>query len=98
MEHEVANTILQQMGGAGRIHAMTGATIILHDDGVGFKLKRGAKVNYVFVRYDRGPDTYTMQFGNVRGFDFKVKSEVDGLYADGLKRTFEEETGLYLSL
>lgn len=97
MAHEVANTILLQMGGAGRIHAMTGATIILHDDGVAFKLKRGAKVNYVFVRYNIGEDSYTMQFGNIRGASVKWKLDV-GVYADGLKRTFEEETGLYLSL
>jgi hypothetical protein len=38
---------------------------------------------------------------NVRGgmnFKYTVTAEVSGVYADQLRRIFEKETGLYLSL
>lgn len=96
--YPVATTILEQMGGAGRIHVMTGATIVIRPDGVSFKLKRGAKVNYVSVTYNEGMDLYDMRFSNWRSTRETVKAEVFGVYASDLKRIFEQQTGLYLSL
>ncbi len=98
MASDIAATILEQMGGAGRIHAMTGATIMVGRDSVSFKLKRGAKVNYFEVEYDYGSDTYSVQYGNVRGTSYKPKETLSFVYPDQLKRIFEQATGLYLSL
>ena len=100
-KHDAAAVILEQMGGAGRIHAMTGATILVDTNEVSFKLKRGAKVNYAKVTYNPDADLYDLEFGNVRGgmnFKYTVVAEVSGVYADQRRRIFEKETGLYLSL
>jgi hypothetical protein len=43
-------------------------------------------------------DTYDMEFGKIRKFEYKVIKEFKGLYDDMLKSTFEDHTKLALSL
>ena len=96
---EVANTILFQMGGRGKISAMTGAefSISSSDLGVSFRFKMFTKANHckITLNWD---DTYTMTFTKIKKFDFVTVKEISGLYHDMLKHTFEEFTGLRLSL
>lgn len=96
---EIASTILSQMGGMGRIKAMTGAkNFVAHEDGVSFRIGRNSNgVNYVKVTLTPA-DLYDVEYGAIRGHNYKVKAKSEGLYNDMLKRDFERNTGMYLTL
>jgi hypothetical protein len=96
----VANTILSQMGGTGRLSAMIGANgYIGSEDSVAFRFKARAKNGANGFRVVLDPsDTYTVEFISVRGSSRKVKDTLSEVYAEDLKRIFEDKTGLYLSL
>jgi hypothetical protein len=97
---DVGHTIFQQMGGAGRLRAMIGAK----DFGVGenvaqFKWAAKARNGANSIRIVLDPsDTYTMEFYKIRAGNAKLVKSFSDVYADSLKRIFESETGLYLSL
>ena len=96
----VANTILKQMGGAGKLSAMVSAHDFVGDkDSLQFGFKGSRKANKCRVILDP-TDTYTLEFWkyNKRTFDIQQVGSFEGLYADMLKPVFESETGLYLSL
>jgi hypothetical protein len=97
---QIANTILQQLGG-GRFITMTGARDILAiDAGLQFKMPaRFAKDGINFVKIELADsDTYTMTFGKV--FTSKGMPEYEEIcveplvYADALQATFTSCTGL----
>ena len=97
---EVAQTILDQMGGVRRLVAMLGAKDILYDaKSVQFKWpnKQRSKGNHVKITL-RGDDTYDVVFTNIAGYDFKVVKEYHGIYADQLIPVFVRQTGLHLRL
>ena len=95
---EIANTILKQMGGTGRLNAMTGAKdFVAIDNGVQFKIGRNSKsINTIVIRLN-GRDLYDVEFGRVRKYEYKVVNKYDDVYNDMLKDLFEENTGMYLT-
>lgn len=103
---EVANAILEQLGGRKFI-VCTGATNLLSLDdergGLQFRLPaRFAKegINSVRIVLDAS-DTYSVTFHRIgRAPSFKIAqvSEVNGVYADSLREVFERHTGLVTSL
>lgn len=94
---EIATTILQQLGGAGRLRMMTGAyNFVAIENGVSFRIKN-PKANYIKVTLN-GLDLYDLEVGRVRGMTYKVVSEQKNLYFDMLKPAIEKATGMYLSL
>ncbi|MDD4588843.1 MAG: hypothetical protein PHG06_00240 [Parabacteroides sp.] len=107
MTTEIAQTILGQMGGIRSITLLTSAKDFLdHGNGVSFKFKGSKTVNYVKVVLN-AMDTYDVEFGKIsmKKAEFGVKmpeynkvKEFDDIYNDQLKGTFEQFTGLYLSL
>jgi len=90
-------------GGTNRLKVMVGAkNFSYHSESnyIQFDFKGSKKANVAQLVYDYGNDLYNLVF-----FKFKRKSfecpevaRFDGLYADMVKETFENETGLYLSL
>lgn len=98
---QVANTIVQQLGGERRLSAMIGAKDFVGDEvSVTFKWKAKAKNKANCLQVILDPDdTYTLRFYKIgRGFDVSVIKEQSGVYADGLIRSFESATGLRLGL
>lgn len=101
---QIANTILQQLGGAGRLKMMAGCKdFVAIDAGVQFGIgKNAAGINKAVIKL-RADDTYDVEFGtgrmNRKTFDytFTVKDKTEGAYADMLKSLFEKAIGLYLS-
>lgn len=96
----VANTILAQLGGSGRLSAMIGAhNFGGTNDSLQLKFRARAKnaSNTVKVRLE-ADDTYTVEFWACRGVSARKVSEKSDVYADNLRAVFEHETGLYLSL
>lgn len=95
----VAATILEQLGGTGKLSAMIGArNFVDHGDGVSFKWPaRGNAPNYCHVELDPS-DTYAIAFYRIRGNEPVLLKEFNDIYADQLVQLFERTTGLYLSL
>ena len=96
----IAKTILDQLGG-DRFISMTGARNFSYapDGSLSFRLPNmpGVPVNNVRISLDP-TDTYNVEFGRVRGIDYKVVRTEEMVYADSLRRVFESNTGLYTSL
>lgn len=100
LTENVAATILQQLGGKGKVVAMIGAKHFLD----------GGK--YLTFQYPKAPknksnavkiilnhtDTYDVIFYAIRGTNLNEVSKHDGIGAENLKELFQKETGLYLSL
>ena len=96
VELEIAQTIKDQLG--GRIFSvMTGAKnfIALNGGGLSFKVGRNCKgVNRVSVLYDTASDLYGVEFGRLRGSQYKVLTKIEGVYCDQLQSVFTTHTGL----
>jgi hypothetical protein len=94
---EVAKTILQQLGGAGRLQLMVGAyNFVAYPNGVAFKFKN-RKVNYVKITLN-GKDLYDIQFFKLTVNSQKLIAEFEDIYFDQLIDIFEKTTGMYLRL
>jgi hypothetical protein len=93
---ELANEIIRQLGGAGKLKMFTGAkNFIALDNGVSFRIGN-RKTNYVKIVLN-SMDTYDVTFALLRSGKMVNVREFNGIYNDGLKELFERETGMYLS-
>jgi hypothetical protein len=93
----VANTILEQLGGARRLNAMLGAyNFIDLGNGLSFRIKN-QKANYIKIELN-AKDLYDVEVGRVRGDAYKVVASQNDIYFDQLKPFIEKATGMYLSL
>jgi hypothetical protein len=100
---EVANTILEQLGGR-RFVSMTGAKALTAcDNGLRMKLPGNltrSRINWLEVKLEAN-DTYTMTFASERRprgkawAERKVVERVELVYCDQLEDVFETVTGLY---
>ena len=99
MTNQVADTILLQMGGAGRLGAMIGARgFVSGPDSLQFMFSGYRKFNRCKVALS-GDNTYTLGFYRYNAWLSKpLEYEVKGLHFDQLKTEFEEATGLYLTI
>jgi len=101
---QTAETIFQQLGGKGRLTAFVAAKNFAFRNRpeteqveAQFKFKACNGRNTCKVIYNRCPDTYTVEFWNVRGVKTcKKVSSFDNIYCDQLVELFENETKLYL--
>lgn len=104
---QVAQTIVAQMGGAGALKMMVGATgftFDVKDDGdvaLTFAFKMCRKANRCEVTLNCGLDTYTMRLYRVArkagaAATIKVAYQGEDLYFDQLQEVFRRETGLEL--
>lgn len=92
----VANEIRNQLGHAAFV--MMGARNLVGDEkSLQFKIQGSRKATHVRITLDP-TDTYTVEFMKVRGYDVKTVASLSMVYADGLRKVIETNTGLYLSL
>ena len=96
---EIAQTILQQLGG-NKFIAMTGAKNLgFTGKGISMKIGKNAKgVTHVTIDLDRGKDLYNIEFIKIRGPKRTTIKKLKGIYADQLKKLFTQYTGLRVSL
>lgn len=99
--NQIAQTILAQLGG-NKFLAMTGAKHLMYSDKdrfFSFRLPRAAKngINHVKITLN-GSDLYDVTYGKVRGLNYTVVAEVEDVYFDSLRESFEYRTGLATSL
>jgi hypothetical protein len=94
---QIAKTILMQLGGSNRLQVFTGAyNFVAVPYGVSFRIKN-RKVNYVKIVLN-AMDTYDVEFGLIRGANYKVVKELNGIYNDQLVEVFTRYTGMALRL
>jgi hypothetical protein len=96
----IANEILRQLGGGGRLKAMIGMHgQVALDSGLQFSFKGSRKYNKCIIRLD-GSDTYTFELWQFspKHLTCTLKYTNSGVYNDMLVGLFESLTGLYLSL
>lgn len=98
---EKGGVIAEQLGGLGKLSAMVGAhTFTYRPEGeFNFHFKMCRKANIVRVKLTED-DLYKVTFFRYskRTYGVAQTKEYDGLFAEDLKRVFEEYTGLLLSL
>lgn len=103
--NEIQRTILQQLGGLGRLTALIGVKSIYTGSDAELRIRWSArgkkKINVVSVSL-RPDDYYDVTFSaNGRSplaLPLLVTSRYEGVGCEDLVRIFEEETGLYLTL
>lgn len=95
---EVAQTILNQLGGNGRLAMMCGCKDFAGDStSVQFKIgTNGKRVTCCRIVLDPS-DTYTVTFYSGRGVKMREAVSHSDVYADMLRHLFERETGMYLT-
>lgn len=98
----VAQTIVSQLGGSGRLKVMIGAknfTCYQTEEGNPYlSFRFGACRKWNTVRIELTPsDLYRVTFYRI-GKAVKESDPIDNIYAEQLKDVIENETGLYLSL
>ena len=96
-EANVAQTIAKQLGNKALV--MMGAkNLVAGKKDLSFRIGRNSKgINYIKITLT-AMDTYDVEFGAIRGMNYKIKSEAKGIYADMLHDVIEKNTGMYLSL
>lgn len=97
---QVGKTILDQMGGYGRLRMMLGIKQITDlPRGVGFEWpnRQRSRGNYVEITL-KPSDTYEMEFFNLSVRGKKSVKKYRDVYADQLVDIFEKQTGWYLRL
>ena len=97
-KYPVAEEIIRQLGGMGRLSAMMGAYnfAAIGDKGVSFRIKN-RKANYIKIMLN-SMDLYDLEVGRIRGFDYKIVADQRNIMAEDLKKIIERVTGMYLSL
>lgn len=95
------NQLTQSDNGSSRLVTMIGAKNFIQsqeENFISFRFMKGAanKANYIKITLDAS-DTYTVEFGYIRGMNYKIINVSAGLYDDMLYSHFIEETGLHLT-
>lgn len=93
----VANEIRRQLGQKALV--MMGAKNLAGGDNyLSFRIGRNSKgVNYIKITLNP-KDLYDIEFGSIRGTNYKVKYKATDIYADMMHEIIEKNTGMYLSL
>jgi hypothetical protein len=99
----IAHDMISQFcGSTNALITMLGATNLIYDKkhySFRFKFKMCRKANCCVLTYNEGQDLYEMQFYKMsKTADFKRVEMFEGLYCDMLKETFENFTGLVLTI
>jgi hypothetical protein len=99
-EEEIAKTTLSQLGGYGKLSSMINARNFAYGNGdLTFRFSGSDKADWVTIKLN-GDDTYDMVFhklGNSK-YDIREVGKINDVYNDQLQDSFEEFTGLNISL
>jgi hypothetical protein len=96
---EIAKTIIEQLGGTGRLSVMIGANAFVADtNNVMFGFKGCRKFNKIRITLN-GLDLYDVELMKYSPSKLEItKTEtVENVYADQMKELIEDRTGLFLS-
>lgn len=100
---KVAQEIIRQLGGTGRLSALVGAHTFVYEQNkkgetiVSFKIKASPIVNLIKITYTV-LDTYTVECIKYKDLDIKVISKKEDVYEDNLLDILEEACKCYFTL
>lgn len=97
---QVAQTIIDQLGGIHRLKAMVGVSqLVYSSESVKFSFKGSRKANMCKITL-MPSDTYLVQFYkfSTKNLNLNPVKEYNDVYCDQLVEIFEEGSGLFLSL
>lgn len=95
---EIADTIIQQMGGGKRLGTMIGAhNFVAIERGLQFGFRLCRKANKITITLEPS-DTYTVKFWKITTARARAVKTYQDVYADNLIPLFEKFTGLYLTM
>lgn len=99
---DVAATIIQQLGGHGKLKAMVSAKDFMYSDkdkSLTFKFSGSRKTNCIRITYN-SMDLYDIEFLkiNLKKLTCKTIEIIENVYNDQLIEIFERRTELYLKL
>ena len=100
MSNEVANIIIQQLGGQGRLRAMLGAkNFVASPNSVSFQFPNPQRTlpNHIKITLN-GLDLYDIEFGRTKKYEVISKVSKKDIYAESMKEVIENTIQLYLSL
>jgi len=99
MSKEIAETIVYQLGGMGKLKAMINARNFVCDDegSLSFRFSGNPKINCIRIKLN-GLDLYDITFYKINKIDFSTVHEVTDIYAEDLVNIIEQQIELYLSL
>lgn len=99
-----SDIILKQLG-QNKFITMTGAKHLAYGSDkrgnttLSMQLMRGKDgINSLTITYNKATDSYDLTFARIHGSNYTVKKQVDGVYAEDLRRAVSDNTGLALSL
>lgn len=93
---EIANTIKNQLG--AKCLFMLGAKNLAGGSNfLSFRIRGSKLANYVKITLNIS-DLYEVEFGKIRGTDYKEVASVCGVYATELHEIIEAKTGLDTSI
>ena len=107
---KVVLNIFQLIGSPNKLKIMLGAKHFVkgyfdrgyfdqdNHPGIQFKFLRSNGINCCQFTLDIGSDLYCLKFFNIKGLNSTEVSTYPNLFIDSVRQTFEQETGLYLSL
>ena len=91
-------TTIKHLGGLGSLKAMINAReFSTPSDGLRFRYSGSRKANVVFIALE-DDDTYCITIGRADSGWWTLKERRDGIYAEQLRETFEDMTGLALTI
>lgn len=99
LHENVGETIVKQLGGANKLRAMLGAKFAVLPNGVivQWPSRHRSRGNQVEITL-RSDDTYDVLFYNASASGRKLVRQYNGLYAEDLIPTFEDQTGYRIRL
>lgn len=93
---QIAKTILNQIKALDKmaLFAWGAKEFVAMNDGLKFKTSGMVKwKGYVYVHYNEGTDLYDVEFAQIRKFEWKRRSMVEGVYVEDLVRIIDEQVG-----
>ena len=103
-QKDILQHLTQSEDGQHKLEAMIGAHTFLYTgrigeepDNISFRFAGSKTVNWCSIRLN-DLDCYDIEFCRMRGFDVQKVAKYDDLFAEDLRETFEEVTGLSLQL
>ena len=96
----IAQTIINQLGGAGRLKAMVNARNFgktADENGLVFRFSGSKLMNYIKIKLNVN-DLYNIEYYKVWGVKIKTVMTEEDVYGEDLIRFISETTGLDLAL
>jgi hypothetical protein len=92
---EVAETILEQLGGSRISHFLGVKQFLKDDNSLMFRFKGSRHSNYCKITLN-GMDLYDIDFIKIHGKNAPIVDRFENIYNDQLVSTFEQTTKLFL--